>query len=63
VAHVCNPSYSGHRDQEDRSLKLAQVNSLQDLILKKTHYKSRAGGVAQGVGLSSNKYHQKKSNK
>jgi hypothetical protein len=24
VAHACNPSYSGERDQEDRSSKLAQ---------------------------------------
>jgi hypothetical protein len=23
VAHACNPSYSGSRDQEDRDLKLA----------------------------------------
>jgi hypothetical protein len=27
VAHACNPSHSGGRDQEDRSLKLAQANS------------------------------------
>jgi hypothetical protein len=34
VAHVCNPSYSGSRDQEDHSLKAAQANSLQDPVLK-----------------------------
>jgi hypothetical protein len=34
VAHTCNPSYSGGRDQEDHGLKLAQGNSLQDPILK-----------------------------
>jgi hypothetical protein len=28
VAHACNYSYSGGRDQEDCSLKLAQANSL-----------------------------------
>jgi hypothetical protein len=28
VAHVCNPSYSGGRDQEDHGLKAAQANSL-----------------------------------
>jgi hypothetical protein len=28
VAHTCNPSYSGGRDQEDRSSKPAQANSL-----------------------------------
>jgi hypothetical protein len=27
VAHVCNPSYSGGRDQEDHSLKPAWANS------------------------------------
>jgi hypothetical protein len=35
VAHTCNPSYSGGRDQEDRGLKPAQANSLRDPILKK----------------------------
>jgi hypothetical protein len=34
VAHACNPSYSGGRDQEDRSLKPARANSLRDPILK-----------------------------
>jgi hypothetical protein len=28
VAHICNPSYSEGRDQEDRGLKSAQENSL-----------------------------------
>jgi hypothetical protein len=32
VAHACNPSYSGARDQEDQSLKPAQANSSQDLF-------------------------------
>jgi hypothetical protein len=27
VAHTCNPSYSGDRDQEDHDLKPAQANS------------------------------------
>jgi hypothetical protein len=27
VAHTCNPSYSGDRDQKDRGSKAAQVNS------------------------------------
>jgi hypothetical protein len=27
VAHACNPSYSGGRDQEDTGLKPAQANS------------------------------------
>jgi hypothetical protein len=40
VAHACNLSYSGGKDQEDHSLKPAQVNSMRDPILKKTQYKS-----------------------
>jgi hypothetical protein len=28
VAHACNPSYSGGREQEDRGSKPAQANSL-----------------------------------
>jgi hypothetical protein len=35
VAHTCNPSYSGGRDQEDRSLKPARENNFQDPISKK----------------------------
>jgi hypothetical protein len=34
VAHACNPSYSGSRDQKDLSLKPAQANSSQDPISK-----------------------------
>jgi hypothetical protein len=48
VAHTCNPSYSGGRDQEDCSLKPAWANSLRDSILNNPSQK-RAGGVAQGV--------------
>jgi hypothetical protein len=48
VAHTWNPSYSGGRDQEDRSLKPVRGNSLRDPILKKIHDKKV--GVAQGVG-------------
>jgi hypothetical protein len=39
VAHICNPSYSGGRDQEDRSLKPAWANSLRDLIPKQRNHK------------------------
>jgi hypothetical protein len=35
VAHTCNPSYSGGRDQEDYDSKPAHANSLRDPILKK----------------------------
>jgi hypothetical protein len=34
VAHTCNPSYSGCRDQEDQGLKPAQANSSWDPISK-----------------------------
>jgi hypothetical protein len=51
VAHSCNPSYSGGRDQEDGSSKPAQTNSLQDPILKKKKKSQKTvGGLAQGVG-------------
>jgi hypothetical protein len=40
VAHTCNPSYSGGRDQEDRGSKLTGANSLQDPISSQ----KRAGG-------------------
>jgi Fe-S cluster assembly ATPase SufC len=34
VAHACNVNFSGGRDQEERGLKPALANSLQDPILK-----------------------------
>jgi hypothetical protein len=34
VAHTCNPSYSGGRDQENPGSKPAQANSSRDPILK-----------------------------
>jgi hypothetical protein len=59
VAHACNSSYSGGRDQEDHGLKPAQANSSQDLITKKPSQK-RASGVAQGVGPEFKpQYHKK----
>jgi hypothetical protein len=39
LAHACNPSYSGSRDQEDLGWKLAKANSSQDPISKKTLHK------------------------
>jgi hypothetical protein len=35
LTHACNPSYSGGRDQEDRSSKPARANSSWDPISKK----------------------------
>jgi hypothetical protein len=49
VAHVCNPSYSEDRDQEDHSWKPDQANSLQDPISKKPS-QNGAGQLAQGEG-------------
>jgi hypothetical protein len=49
VAHACNPSFSGCRDQEDCSSKPAWANSSQDPISKIPIIK-RAGRVAQGEG-------------
>jgi hypothetical protein len=49
VAHSCNPSYSGGRDQEDYGLELTWANILSDAVLKNPITK-RAGGVAQGEG-------------
>jgi hypothetical protein len=62
VAHACNPSYSGGRDQEDSSLKLAWANSLQDPILKNPS-QNRAGGVAEGEGSKLKPQYSKKKKK
>jgi hypothetical protein len=47
VAHTCNPSYSGGRDQEDRGSKPAPAGSRP--CLEKHPSQKRTGGVAQGV--------------
>jgi hypothetical protein len=39
VAHSCNPSYSGGRDQETHGSKPDQANGSPDPILKKLHKK------------------------
>jgi hypothetical protein len=49
VAHACNLSYSGGRDQEDCDLKPAWANSSWDLS-QKTLHKNRADGMAQDEG-------------
>jgi hypothetical protein len=59
VAHTCNPSYPGGRDQEDGDLRPTQTNSLRDPISKTpnpththtyTHtHTHRTGRVAQVV--------------
>jgi hypothetical protein len=54
VAHTCNPSYSGGRDQEDRSSKPAQENGSTRPYVENTHHKNRTVGVAKVKALSSN---------
>jgi hypothetical protein len=57
MAHACNLSNSGSRDQEDCGLKPARANSSQDIISKtnkKNPSKTRAGGVAQDEGCEFN---------
>jgi hypothetical protein len=41
MAHTCNPSYSGGRNQENNISKPAWVNSSRDHILKKPILKNR----------------------
>jgi hypothetical protein len=53
MAHTCNPSYSGGRDQEDHSSKAVQANSCKTLSWKNPSQK-RTGKVAQGVGSEFN---------
>jgi hypothetical protein len=62
VPFACNPSYSGGRDQKNRGSKPAWANSSQDSVSKNRSQK-RAGGTAQGVGLSSNSRTAKKKKK
>jgi hypothetical protein len=66
VAHACDPSYSGGRDQEDGGSKPAQANSSLDPILKKPITKKKkktttTGGVPQGVGPEFKERKKKKS--
>jgi hypothetical protein len=48
VAHTCNPSYLGGRDQEDQGSKPVWANSSQDPILKKPNRKKKGGGGKGG---------------
>jgi hypothetical protein len=52
VAHACNPSYSGGRDEEDLGSKPARASSLKTLS-QKYPTKNRAGRVAQAAQLLS----------
>jgi hypothetical protein len=59
VAHACNPSYSGARDQEDCSSKPAWANSS---YLKKPISKIRMVEWLKVKALSSNSKYRKKKN-
>jgi hypothetical protein len=48
VAHTCNSSYSGGRDQEARGSKPAPANSLRDPISKKKKKKITKKGWWSG---------------
>jgi hypothetical protein len=62
MAHACNPSYSGGRDQEDHSLKPAWANSSPDRISKKP-ITEKGWWSAQGVGPEFKFQYCKKTNK
>jgi hypothetical protein len=66
VAHACNPSYSGGRDQEDHGLNPAPGKQFVRPYLKKKKKitTKRTGGAAQGKGPEFKPhYHKKKERK
>jgi hypothetical protein len=63
VAHACNPSYSGGRDQGDHGSKLPQANSLKDPSLKKTHHRKGLAEWLKAWTLSLNPSTKKKKKK
>jgi hypothetical protein len=57
IAHTCNPSYSGGRDQEDHGSKPSLGKLSARPYLEKAHHKKRAGRVhlpSKHKALSSN---------
>jgi hypothetical protein len=60
VAHACNPSYSGGRDQEDHRSKPAQANSSGDPIWKNPSQKIGLVEWLKEKALSSNPSIKKK---
>jgi hypothetical protein len=63
VAHTCNPSYSGGRDQEDHGSKPAWTNSSRDPSLKKPYHKKGLVEWLKVKTLSSNPNTAKKKKK
>jgi hypothetical protein len=60
VAHTCNPSWSGGRDQEDCGSRPAWANNSPDPIL--INLTKSTGGVVQGVGPEFKPQYCKKKN-
>jgi hypothetical protein len=60
VAHSCNPSYSGGRNQEDCGSKTVQANSFVRPYLKKNLYTHQKRA---GVGPEFTSQYRKKTNK
>jgi hypothetical protein len=50
VAHTCNPSYSGGRDQGESQFKASLGKQFLRPYLEKILHKKRAGGVVQDIG-------------
>jgi hypothetical protein len=59
VAHACNLSYSGDRDQEDRSSKPTGANSSRDQPYLEKPVSKEAGGVDQSVSPEFKPQYQK----
>jgi hypothetical protein len=61
VAHTCNPCYSGGRDHEDgRQFEASPRQIVCETLSPKNPSQKRAGGMTQGVALSSNPMPPKK---
>jgi hypothetical protein len=63
VTHFCNPSYSGGRDQEDRSSKPAWANNSTRPYLEKCLHKKGLVKWLKGEGPEFKSQYQKKKKK
>jgi hypothetical protein len=63
AAHICNPSYSGGRDQDDQGSKPARANGSWDPILKKPITKKGWGRGSRCRSWVQAQYHKKKKKK
>jgi hypothetical protein len=62
VAHTCNPSYSGGRDQEESGSKPGWTNSSETISISRIPITKRAVRVAQGEGPEFKPQYQGKKN-